>query len=80
MRQMLEPFVKTNEHKDILNQYRETDIAEITHKYLMPLYATGTLDVAKLKLIEELQITDEVIKDKIGRYLLCFCESLFVKG
>ncbi len=80
MRQMLEPYVKTEEHKAILNQYKETDIADITHKYLMPLYATGTLDVAKLKLIEELSITDETTKDKIGRYLLCFCESLFVKG
>ena len=80
MRQMLEPYVKTDEHKAILNQYKETDIADITHKYLMPLYATGTLDVAKLKLIEELSITDDATKDKIGRYLQCFCESLFVKS
>jgi hypothetical protein len=80
MRMMLEPFIKTDEHKALLSQFSENDIESITHKYLAPLYATGTLSIAKDKLIEELQITDETIKEKIGRYLLCFCESMLVKA
>ena len=79
MRLMLEPFVKTEEHKKILAQFNETDIERIVHTYLAPLYATGTLDVVKTKFIHELQIEDAVIQDKIGRYLLCFCESMLVK-
>ena len=79
MKAMLEPFVKTQEHKDLLLKYNETDIERITHTYLAPLYATGTLEVAKKGLIEALNITDESVKDKIGRYLLCFCESMLVK-
>jgi len=79
MKVMLEPFIKTPEHKELLSKYNETDIESITHTYLAPLYATGTLDVAKNTLIEALNITDDSIKDKIGRYLLCFCESMLVK-
>jgi hypothetical protein len=80
MKVMLEPFIKTPEHKELLLKYNENDIESITHTYLAPLYATGTLDVAKNTLIESLNITDESVKDKIGRYLLCFCESMLVKS
>ena len=45
MRLMLEPFVKTEEHKKILAQFNETDIERIVHTYLAPLYASATLDV-----------------------------------
>lgn len=79
MKVMLEPFIKTDEHKELLSKFNETDIESITHTYLAPLYATGTLDVAKNNLVEALNITDESIKDKISRYLLCFCESMLVK-
>ena len=79
MRVMLEPFIKTDEHKKMMSQYTENDIERITHTYLAPLYATGTLSVAKDKIIDELNITDETVKEKIGRYLLCFCESMLVK-
>jgi hypothetical protein len=79
MRMMLEPFIKTEEHKKLLSQFNENDIEQLTLKYLAPLYATGTLDVAKEKLISELEIKDDTIKDKIGRYLSCFCESMLVK-
>jgi hypothetical protein len=79
MRVMLEPYIKTDEHKTLMSQYSETDIESITLKYLAPLYATGTLNVAKDTLIKELNITDESVKDKIGRYLQCFCDSMLVK-
>jgi len=79
MRLMLEPFIKTEEHKTLLTEYNETKVMELTHKYLAPLYATNTLQIASAKLIEELSIEDPVVKDKIGRYLLCFCESMLVK-
>lgn len=79
MRLMLEPFIKTEEHKALLKEYNETKVMELTHKYLAPLYATNTLKIASDKLIEELSIEDPAVKDKIGRYLLCFCESMLVK-
>ena len=79
MRVMLEPYIKTEEHKKLLSQFNENDVEALTLKYLAPLYATGTLDVAKDKLITELEIKDDSIKDKVGRYLLCFCESMLVK-
>lgn len=79
MRVMLEPFIKTDEHKAILSRFSENDVEAITIKYLAPLYATNTLSIAQDKLVEELQITDSAVKEKIGRYLLCFCESMLVK-
>ena len=79
MRVMLEPYIKTEEHKSLMSQYTETDIESITLKYLAPLYATGTLNIAKDKIIDELAITDDSVKEKIGRYLQCFCESMLVK-
>lgn len=79
MRAMLEPYIKTDEHKALLSQYGDADIESVVHKYLAPLYATGTLDIAKDTLVKELSITDTVIIDKVGRYLLCFCESMLVK-
>ena len=79
MRLMLEPYIKTEEHKTLLSQYNENDIETITRKYLIPLYTTGMLVVAKETLIKELSIEDDGVKDKIGRYLQCFCESIAVK-
>jgi hypothetical protein len=80
MRIMLEPFIKTDKHKEIMAKYSENDIEAITLKYLMPLFVTGTLSVAKDTLVTELSIEDDAIKTKIGRYLECFCESLVVKS
>jgi len=79
MRVMLEPFVKTEDHKKLLSQYNENDIETITMTHLSPLWATGTLDIAKKTIIDELKIEDVDIQKKVGRYLECFCESLLVK-
>ena len=79
MRQMLDPYIKSQEHKDLLSQYKEDDIETLVHTHLAPLYATGTLSVARDTLCKELAITDPVVVDKVGRYLLCFCESMLVK-
>lgn len=80
MRAMLEPFIKTDEHKALLSQYNEKDVVSLVHTHLLPLYATGTLNVARDTLVKELSITDPSIVDKIGRYFLCFCESVMVKA
>ena len=80
MRAMLEPYIKTEEHKTLLAKYNETDIEMLIHTHLAPLYATGTLSVATDVLCSELAITDPVMKDKIGRYFQCFCESMLVKS
>jgi hypothetical protein len=79
MRAMLDPFIKTEEHKKLLSQYNENDVETLIHTHLAPLYATGTLSVATETLCTELAITDPIIKDKISRYLMCFCESMLVK-
>jgi hypothetical protein len=80
MRVMLEPYIKTDEHKALLAKYSENDIETLIHTHLAPLYATGTLSLATETLCKELSITDPAVKDKIGRYFLCFCESMVVKG
>jgi hypothetical protein len=79
MRVMLEPYIKTDEHKALLLKYNEKEIVSLIHTHLIPLYATGTLNLAKDTLVKELGITDPSIVDKIGRYFLCFCESVMVK-
>jgi len=76
---MLEPFIKTEEHKALLSQFNENDVVSLVHTHLLPLYATGTLNVARDTLVKELSIADPVIAEKIGRYFLCFCESVLVK-
>ena len=79
MRTMLEPFIKTDEQKALLSQYGEKDVVSLIHTHLVPLYATGTLNLARDTLVKELAITDPAVVDKIGRYFLCFCESVMVK-
>jgi len=76
---MLEPYIKTDEHKALLSKYNDTDIVSIVHTHLLPLYATGTLNIAHDTLVKELSITDPAVAEKIGRYFLCFCESVLVK-
>lgn len=79
MRAMLEPYIKTDEHKALLSQYSEKDVVSLTHTHLLPLYATGTLNVARDTLAKELSISDPAVVEKIGRYFSCFCESVLVK-
>lgn len=79
MRAMLEPYVKTPEHKALMEKYKVEDVEMLVHTYLAPLYATGLLDTARDTLVKELGITDAATKDKIGRYFLCFCEAMLVK-
>ena len=76
MRTMLEPYIKTDAHRAMLAQYSENDIATLTQSYLSPLHATGTLSVATAHIVSELGVTDKEVEAKIGRYLLCFCETL----
>jgi hypothetical protein len=73
---MLQPYIKTEEHKAMLAQYGEGDIETVVKTYLAPLYATGTLSIAAGTLISELKIEDPAIQEKIKRYLQCFCEAL----
>jgi hypothetical protein len=80
MRAMLEPYIKTEEHKTLLSQYNENDVEKLIHTHLAPLYATGTLSLATDTLCKELSIEDPAIKDKVGRYFQCFCESMLVKS
>jgi hypothetical protein len=79
LRAMLQPYIKTEEQKSLLTKYNENDIELLTHTHLAPLYATNTLSVATDTLCKELQIEDPAIKEKVGRYFLCFCESMIVK-
>jgi hypothetical protein len=79
MMTMLEPFIKTESHKKLVSQYGTNDIETLTHKYLAPLFATGTLSIARDNIVSELDIKDEEVIKKLDRYLLCFCESLLVK-
>jgi hypothetical protein len=79
MRAMLEPYIKTEEHKTLLSQYKEEEIESLIHTHLAPLYATGTLSMATDVLCKELSITDPAVKDKVSRYFQCFCESMLVK-
>jgi hypothetical protein len=80
MKLMLEPYIKTDEHKALMSQYNDKDVVSLVHTHLLPLYATGTLNLARDTLVKELSITDPVVVEKIGRYFLCFCESVTVKG
>lgn len=79
MRAMLEPYIKTDEHKALMSKYNEKDVVSLIHTHLIPLYATGTLNLARDTLVKELGITDFAVQEKIGRYFLCFCESVMVK-
>lgn len=80
LRAMLEPYILTEEQKKMLAEYNENEIEKLIHRYLAPLYATNTLSVATNTLCDELKITDVAIRDKVGRYFLCFCESMLVKS
>ena len=76
---MLQPYVKTPEHKALMEKYKVEDVEMLVHTYHAPLYAAGLLDTARDTLVKELGITDLAVKDKVGRYLLCFCEAMLVK-
>ena len=73
---LLSPFCLTPEQKDFLLKYNEDDLEGLVKQYLAPLYATGTLLIAREAIISNLSITDDKIKDKIQRYLECFCECI----
>jgi translation initiation factor 2 beta subunit (eIF-2beta)/eIF-5 len=73
---LLSPFCITPDQKDFLLKYNEDDLENLVKQYLAPLYATGTLLVAREAIISNLSITDDKIKDKIQRYLECFCECI----
>ena len=73
---MLEPFCITPEQKSFLLKYNEDDLEDLVKTHLALLYNTGTLIVAQQAIINALNIEDESIKMKIGRYLECFCECI----
>jgi hypothetical protein len=79
MRDMLRPYVKTDAHRELMSKYNDKDILTLIPTHLLPLYALNTLDIARDTIVNELNIDDPVISAKIGRYLLCFCESYGVK-
>ena len=69
-RKMLEELSPTSA---ALKQYSETDLVPLIRAYLMPLYLTGTMDVAVAKVAEEFPGADA---EKVKRYLTCFCECV----
>jgi protoheme ferro-lyase len=75
-RNMLEPFCITPENKEYLSKYNESQVEEVVLLYLAPFYKTGTLALAQDAIVNQLEIADAAIKEKIGRYLTCFCECL----
>lgn len=75
-KKMLEPFCKTPEHKEFLTKYDASQVEELVMQYLSPLYATGTLVIAKDTIVSQLEISDTEVSEKVGRYLECFCECL----
>lgn len=77
---MLTPFCLTPEQQEFLLKYGIDDLDSLVKQYLSPLYATGTLIVAREAIISTLNITDDSIKEKIGRYLECFCECILTDG
>ena len=79
LRVMLQPYIKTEEQKALLTKYNENDVETLTHTHLAPLYITNTLSVATDTLCKELEIEDPAVKEKVGRYFQCFCESMIVK-
>jgi hypothetical protein len=70
---LLTPFCLTPDQKEFLLKYNEDDLENLVRQYLAPLYLTGTLVVAKETIVSNLSITDDRVKEKIQRYLECFC-------
>ena len=60
---LLSPFCITPEQKDFLLKYNEDDLEGLVKQYLAPLYATGTLLIAREAIISNLSITDDKIKE-----------------
>lgn len=73
---LLTPFCLTPDQKEFVLKYNEDDLEGLVKQYLAPLYATGTLLIAREAIISTLNITDEKVIDKIQRYLDCFCECI----
>ena len=80
MKNWLSAFATTDEQKDLLNQYDEGKIIPIVLTMLLPLYHAGQLDTAVEEFMGKLgEVPDpQSVKDKIRRYLECFCEALAV--
>jgi len=73
---LLEPYIVSQEHRDLVVKFNPDDVPELTKTYLAPLYITNTLDIATTRLCNELSIEDAEIKNKIGRYFMMFCECI----
>jgi hypothetical protein len=75
MKAWLEPYLDPAD----LAQYDETKIMGVITAVLLPLHAAGRLDDA----VEEIwkRVSDKIpdqdaSKDKIRRYMKCFCEAM----
>jgi hypothetical protein len=76
-RTFLEPFAKESpEIKSYLEKYTEDNVEELTKQYLAPLYVSNTLGIARDQICDQLKITDQASKDKVLKYLTCFCECI----
>lgn len=77
-KEMLLPLCKSPESQEFLKKYDDSHVENLTKVFLAPLYSTNTLHIAKDAIVANLNIDDEATKEKIGRYLQCFCECLLV--
>ena len=67
----------TNPESDaLIATYTEDQLVPLVMTYLMPLYATGQLDVAVKSVVEQFKNETPEFADKVRRYFECFCESL----
>lgn len=76
-RSFVEPFAKDSpEFSSYLEKYSEDNVEELTRLYLAPLYASNTLGIARDQICDQLKITEAPDKEKVLKYLTCFCECI----
>ena len=63
-----------SEHHPKLDGYKYDDLIPVLPTQLIPIYKLGKLaDIAEA-ICTEFELTDQADKEKVLRYLTCFCE------
>lgn len=72
-RAMLETHAETPTARALLESYNDVELELLIKTHLLPLFFTGTLDVAVQRILAEFPSLDPV---RVKRYLSCFCECV----
>lgn len=76
-RAFVEPFAKASpEFSSYLEKYTEDNVEDLTKQYLAPLYASNTLGIARDQICDQLKIAEAADREKVLKYLTCFCECI----